>query len=133
MKKNLSAVIFSVSIIVAALILGGAFINRNAANETISVTGLCRNNFTSDLIVWEGRFTKHNSDLKKAYSGLNEDKKIIQNYLLSKGISEEEIVFSAVSTEKNTTANYSDDGKYMGQKFTGYKLTQRVEIQSKNV
>jgi len=133
MKKHINALIFSLSIVLAALILGLAFINRNSSTETISVTGLSKVDFTSDLIAWEGSFNKHNYDLKAAYSALKEDKEIIADYLVSKGVSPDEIVFSSVSTRRNTTAKYSNDGKYMGDKFTGYTLTQSVEIQSKDV
>lgn len=133
MKKNLNALFVSIAIIVSALILGQAFLNRNTPGETISVTGLSKVDFTSDLIVWEGSFNKHNMDLKKAYADLNKDKAIIIDYLTSKGVPKDEIVFSAVSTRKNTRAKYSDDGKYIGDTFTGYTLTQSVEIQSKDV
>ncbi len=133
MKKNLSSLLIGVSIVLAALILASAFLNRNAASETISVTGLSKVDFTSDLIVWEASFNKNNYDLKKAYTELDKDKEIVLDYLKSKGISEDEIVFSAVNTRRNTRSNYSDDGKYIGDKFTGYTLTQKVEIQSKKV
>lgn len=133
MKKNLSSLLIAISIVLAALILGITFLNRNAATETISVTGLSKVDFTSDLIVWEASFKKNNFDLKEAYIDLNKDKDIVLNYLKTKGIEEDEIVFSAVSTQRNTHSKYSDDGKYIGNVFTGYTLTQKVEIQSKKV
>ena len=133
MKKNLSSLLIGISIVLAALILGAAFLNRNAASETISVTGLSKVNFNSDLIVWEASFNKNNYDLKKAYTELDKDKDIVLKYLRSKGIEESEIVFSAVNTQRNTRSNYSDEGKYIGDKFTGYTLSQNVEIQSKKV
>ena len=133
MKKTLNSLLFSIAIIAAAFILGQAFLNRNTPNETIAVTGSCKMDFTSDLIVWEGSFSKQNMDLKKAYTELNADKEIILDYLTSKGIPESEIVFSAVSSQKNSSPKYTEDGKYIGQTFTGYTLTQSVEIQSKDV
>ncbi len=58
MKNNLTAIIFGLSIVLAAYLLGNAFMNRNKAEGTISVTGLGKADFTSDLIVWEGSFSK---------------------------------------------------------------------------
>lgn len=133
MKKTINSLLFALAIVVAAFILGNAFVNRNTANETITVTGLSKMDFTSDLIVWEGDFNKQNYDLKTAYGQLDKDKKIIQDYLISKGIAKDHIVFSSVKSQKNNTPHYSDDGKYMGNRFTGYTLSQTVEIQSKDV
>ena len=132
-KRSLNALLYSLAIIAAAVILGQALLNRNTANETISVTGSSKMDFTSDLIVWEGSFSKQNMDLKKAYTELNADKKIVLDYLTSKGIPEDEIVFSAVSSQKNNSPKYTADGKYIGQTFTGYTLRQSIEIQSKDV
>ena len=77
MKNHLSALLFALSIIAAAVILGNAFLNRNKSNHKVSVTGLGEADFTSDLIVWEGVFNKDNTDLRQAYMDLDEDKKII--------------------------------------------------------
>ncbi|HLW20174.1 MAG TPA: SIMPL domain-containing protein, partial [Cyclobacteriaceae bacterium] len=94
MKNSISAVIFAISIIVAAVILGNAFLNRNKSDHKISLTGLGEMDFTSDLIVWEGVFNKDNTDLRQAYADLDRDKKIIIDYLKSKGIEESGFVFS---------------------------------------
>ena len=133
MKKHLSAIIFGIAIVIAAYLLGHAVINRNNAQGSISVTGLGNADFTSDLIVWEGYFSRENIDLKQAYKDLEADKAIITDYLTGKGITKEEIVFKAVTSRNNTRSKYSTDGKYMGEEFLGYVLTQSLQIDSKNV
>ena len=133
MKKNLSAIVFAISIVAASIILGNAVINRNKKAGTISVTGLGETNFTSDLIVWEARFSQVNKDLKQAYADLKTDKETISEYLISKGLSDSVIIFNAVNTDKNMKQNYSTDGKYLGQEFIGYTLSQTVQINSKEV
>ncbi|MCF6214270.1 MAG: SIMPL domain-containing protein [Flavobacteriaceae bacterium] len=133
MKKNLNAIVFAIAIIIAAVILGDAYVNRNKAKGSISVTGLGSKNFTSDLIVWEGNFTSESSELKTAFNNLEKDKKIILNYLIGKGIDKSQIVFDAVSTSKNQREKYSSSGKYMGMEFLGYHLTQKLSIESKDV
>lgn len=132
MKWSFSALVFSLAIVIASIVLGNAFMNRNK-NGSIEVTGLGKADFTSDLIVWEGSFSKESSDLKAAFNGLEKDKKIIEQYLLSKGIKKEELVFKAVNSRKNTREKYSSDGKYMGREFLGYVLTQSLQIDSKDV
>ncbi len=133
MKKNLNAIVFAVAIIIAAVILGNAYVNRNKSNGSIEVTGLGTTNFTSDLIVWEGSFSNENRDLKAAFNNLKRDKKIILDYLISKGINKDQIVFNAVQSSKNTKEKYSTDGKYIGVEFLGYILTQRLSIESTEV
>lgn len=133
MKNNLTAIIFGLSIVLAAYLLGNAFMNRNKPDGTISVTGLGKADFTSDLIVWEGSFSKESFDLKQAYSDLERDKKIISEYLTAKGIKAEELVFNAVNSMKNTRSKYTDDGKYIGDEFLGYILTQSLQIESSDV
>ena len=97
------------------------------------MTGLGEANFTSDLIVWEARFSQINKDLKQAYADLKTDKETISEYLISKGLSDSVIIFNAVNTDKNMKQNYSTDGKYLGQEFIGYTLSQTVQINSKEV
>lgn len=133
MKNNLTALVFSLAIVIAAVVLGNAYMNRSKAEGTISVTGLGQSDFSSDLIVWEGSFNKVNRDLKQAYSDLEMDKSTITKYLTEKGIDPENLVFKAVQTNKNTRSLYSPDGDYMGEEFTGYTLTQRLQIDSKQV
>ncbi len=133
MKNNINSIVFAIAIIIASVVLGNAYINRNKSEGTISVTGLGKTDFTSDLIVWEGEFAKENTDLKQAYSDLEADKKIIAEYLASKGIGSKLIVFSATKTHRNTKRNYSNKGDYLGEEFIGYTLRQTVQINSKNV
>lgn len=133
MKNTLTAVIFGAAIIAAAYLLGDSFINRNAKSKVLSITGLGETDFTSDLIVWEGSFQKQNMNLKIAYAALAEDKVAVQEYLVSKGINTDNIVFNAVKTRENTQSKYGNDGSYQGQEFLGYELSQSIKIESNDV
>ncbi len=133
MTKHLSALLFSMAIIIAAALLGKAYFDRSRPSSIISVTGLGETNFTSDLIVWEGRFQTENADLSAAYAQLEADKALIKTYLENNGVAADAIVFSAVSTRENNRARYSSDGRYIGEDFIGYVLSQQVEIESTEV
>jgi hypothetical protein len=133
MKNNLSAFVFAVAIILASVVFSYAFINRNQSSNTISVTGLGKTDFTSDLIVWEGSFEKQSTNLKTAFTELEKDKQIIKTYLLEKGLPEAAIIFQAVNTRENNRTLYSDDGRYIGQEFLGYVLSQTLKIESQEV
>ena len=133
MKTNLSSILFSIAIVIAAIVLGNAVINRNRPQGTINVTGLGEQNFTSDLIVWEGNFSRESSELKSAYENLERDRNAVTQYLKSKGIPEDQLVFNAVSTMPMYQQNYTSSGTYAGQTFTGYQLSQTLVIESKEV
>jgi uncharacterized protein len=133
MKKHLHPVVFAIAIIIAAIVLGHAYTNRNRSEGSISVTGLGEQDFVSNLIVWDGNFTKENKNLKQAYSDLAKDKKTIGEYLNSKGIDAKSIVFSSVQTSQDTKKNYTRNGEFIGEEFAGYILTQSVQITSQEV
>ena len=130
--KYLTAIIFSIAIIIAAYFLGNSYVSRANPDGVISVTGSGSENFTSDLIVWEGTYSRMNPNLEQAYNNLNEDKETVRNYLLEKGIKEENIVFNSVNTMEQRENQYQN-GNYVGSIFKGYELTQSVKIESNDV
>jgi hypothetical protein len=133
MKSYLNALTIAVSVVLTALIFSHAFKNRNKTNDTISVTGLGKKDFVSDLIVWSGSFNRQSRELKEAYALLDKDRETIKSYLVSKGLASENIVFSAVNIEQKYEDLYQDDGRIHKRIFTGYVLYQSVQIESKDV
>jgi hypothetical protein len=130
--KHLSAIIFGLAIVIAAYFLGNAYVKRAQPPHIISVTGLGNEDFTSDLIVWEGSFSANNFELKLAFEELNRDKEIVRDYLVSKGIKAENIIFNSVQTLEQVDNKY-DNGNYVGSVFKGYQLLQSIQIESSDV
>lgn len=133
MKTSHAILAFALTMLLSVWIASNAFINRNQSSETISVTGLGKKAFDSDLIVWNSSFSRKSMLLKEAYAALDNDRKIIKDYLNSKGIGTNEIIFSAVSINKEYDSSYDQYGNQRSQVFTGYNLLQNVQIESKNV
>jgi uncharacterized protein len=133
MKKHLTPAIFALAIIISAAILGNSIVNRNKKTGTVDVTGLGEQNFTSDLVVWEGNFSRESFEIKDAYTDLEKDRKAVTNYLVEKGIPQEQIIFKAVNTNPQYQQNYNNNGNYMGQTFLGYQLNQSIQIESNDV
>jgi len=133
MKSYTNAIIFGVAIVVSSIFLGKAYKDRTKTDGEIRVTGLGNTDFSSDLIVWEGRYGAQNRDLKQAYTTLENNKTIISEYLENKGISKNQLIYSAVTTNKRNKSIYSQSGDYIGQEFIGYELIQSVQIESKEV
>jgi hypothetical protein len=130
--KHITAIIFGVAIVLAAYFLGNAYVERANPPQVISVTGLGNENFTSDLIVWEGRFSAFNTVLTSAFEQLNQQKEIVKEYLVSKGINADNIIFNSVQTVEQRDNKY-ENGNFVGSTFRGYELIQSVQIESTNV
>jgi len=130
--KYISAIIFAIAIVLASYFLGNAYVERAQPKGVISVTGSGSENFTSDLIVWEGKFSRTFPNLKQAFEDLESDKEIVKEYLISKGIKSENIVFNSVQTIEQQENQYQN-GNYVGSIFKGYELNQSVKIESVDV
>jgi len=133
MRILYSSIILGISLIIAFWVAGAAFKYKYKSEETIVVTGLAEKDFVSDLIVWNGSYERKSMDLKAAYAELKEDEKAIRKYLTSKGVNENEILFSAVNINKEFSEKMDPNGRRLGQEFSGYNLMQTVSIESKDI
>lgn len=133
MKPITTAAIIGISAIIAFYIVARAYKYRSTTMETIVVTGLAEKDFNSDLIVWNGSYSRKSMDLKTAYADLKKDEDAIRNYLVKKGIDNNEMVFSAVNINKQFSPQLDANGRNIGQQFSGYNLQQTVKVESANV
>jgi hypothetical protein len=133
MKNNWSSVIIGIAIVITALVFANAFKDRNKKSNSISVPGLGSKDFVSDLIVWSGYFTKKNMNLKDAYADLDKDRESIKKYLGAKGISPENMIFSAVEIQKEFDEEFDNNGRKTKTVFSGFRLQQNIQIESRDV
>jgi hypothetical protein len=127
-----SVLIGAAALIVCVLIASQAITSRRTTGTVITVYGLGTKDFVSDLIVWEGSFSRRHLDLKTAYADLDRDKDAVRRYLLAKGVKENEIVFSAVAIAKEFAQLNGAPGTEK-TRFTGYRLTENVSVESNEV
>ncbi len=133
MKPYIKTALICLTALIGVGVLAGAYKYKFRAQETITVTGLAEKDFVSDQIVWSGNYSRKMMDLKAAYAQLKADEQTIRNYLLSKGVNESEIVFSAVGIEKEFDTRYDAEGRTIGTDFSGYKLMQSVSVDSRDI
>lgn len=133
MKPHLNTIIVALAVVIAALFIGGAYAKRGKTNDSISVTGLGEESFTSDLIVWKASFSTSGADLKQASADLKIKRDKIKNYLVRKGLKENEIVFNSVNIQKMYNNTYDNYGNIQSSYFSGYNLSQTVRVESKEV
>ena len=133
MKILIASAILGLSAVIAFWIAASAIKYRAKSTETIIVTGLAEKDFISDLIVWNGSYSRKSLELKSAYATLKQDENKIRQYLKGKGIAESAMVFSSVEINKEFATRTDENGRQIEQNFTGYNLTQVVKVESGNV
>jgi len=131
--RTLTAAIIGLAFIIGLFIVARAYKYRSTSQDTIIVTGSAEKDFVSDLVVWSGSYSRKSLDLKSAYAQLKDDEKIIRDYLHSKGLSDTSMVFSSVNIIKEFNYKTDQNGRALGQEFSGYNLTQTVRIESGEV
>ncbi len=133
LRPYLSSLILAVAVVATAFILTDAFRHRHQSSHAIRVTGLGSQDFVSDLIVWSGSFSQKSLNLKEAYAALDRDRDRINRYLTSKGVAADQVVFSSVRIDRDFDYQFDSYGNRMSSVFTGYRLTQNVQIESPEV
>ncbi|CAN5165328.1 SIMPL domain-containing protein [soil metagenome] len=133
MRTVLAAAVIGLSLIIAFYLISHAYKYKFISSETISVTGLAEKDFVSDLIVWNGSYSKKYMELRAAYTALKADEIAVRKYLQNKGISENEMIFSSVEINKEFDTRTDENGRTTGQIFTGYNLKQNITIESSDV
>ena len=144
--KNLSphatialGVVVAVALFSAAIFFSasGRYFFSTSYKSDIAVTGSASMDFTSDLVVWHGSFKNQDMDLKDAYALIKKDRAVIEEYLLSKGVKENEFAFLSIDIDKRykTKNHFNDEGDVVDREsiFNGYELSQQVQITSNNI
>jgi len=120
----------AIGIIISTVIISNTVTRIKLANQTITVKGYAEKRIKSDLIVWKGFFTVRGSQLTETYALLDRDLSLVKEYLVSKGIAENEIVVSSIRTR--TIYGRDAQGRPTDQ-VSGYELEQQVEVRSNQV
>ena len=132
MKDHVNTMLIALAIIISTVTLSDAIIKRYSMDNGISVTGLGSRNFVSDLIIWQSSVSARASNLKEAYALIEQRKQSVKEYLVKKGVKSNELEISSIDIEKEFQTMYESNGTSYSQ-FIGYKLTQRIRVESGNV
>ncbi len=133
-NRWLGSFFIAIAVVVAAVQISGAWKKTHPTEEyVISVTGMANQDFQSDLIVWSSSFTRTAPTMKDAYEQLKRDAGIIREYIHSKGVNDNDVVFSSVNIKRNYKTIRNDKGMEINQEFEGYSLWQSVKIESHEI
>lgn len=121
----------AIGLIVSSMILSWAYTGTKKSEEAITVTGSAKKRIKSDLVVWNAGASVQSTQLADAYKQIAEHTPQIKKYLLEKGIPEDQITVSAISTVPvKKTVTY---GEEQSSEIVGYELKQEVTVTSSDV
>lgn len=130
--KLIIACIATIGFIIAACIFANAYKYKFKIGETINVTGNAKKDFESDIVKWSADFSKKSLNLSDASEELKRDRELVKNFLIQRGIKENEIVFDAVNITRDFSYHTDANGNSYNT-FTGFSLSQSVSIESKDL
>lgn len=125
-----SGTAMAIGLVLAAFIFGWFYSSAKKGDEAITVTGSAKRRITSDLVVWNAGVSWQAPQLSEAYRQLADSIPKIKQYLISKGLTEEQMTVSAITT---TTLKRRDADGNETAEITGYSLSQQIEVRSTDV
>ena len=120
-------------IISAGLLAYGLSRFRSVESHTIGATGSASVDFESDLIIWRGSFDTHAETTDMAFRQIKKDAASVKDYLIEKGVKEDEIVLSSISVTRTQRDVYNEQGDYRYSEFDGYDMSQTITVTSNDV
>lgn len=120
----------AIGLVISSVIIGWAFVKTRKVEDAIAVTGSARKRIKSDLFVWTAAVTYQSPKLADAYKAVSENIPRVKQYLISKGIAENQITISSIST---TPLKKINENGVESSEITGYSLRQQLEVRSPEV
>jgi uncharacterized protein len=125
-----AGVALALGLILSSLIFGWFFVKSKKGDDAVTVTGSAKKRIKSDLVVWSAGVTSQSAQLTDAYRQLSESIPRVRQYLIGKGIAENQITISSIQT---TTLKKQDDNGIETSEIVGYSLRQYLEVRSNEV
>ena len=120
----------AVALVLSSIVGAWAYTHAKSGEQTITVTGSARKRIKSDLVIWRAAVTYQATQLSEAYKSLSDNIPRVKQYLISKGIPEDQITISSISS---TTMHAKDNEGNETGAITGYSLRQELEVRSNDV
>lgn len=110
-------------------LLGNAAIVYKQLERSVTVKGLSEREFNANIVIWPIQFTRTANDLESLYISIENSTSKIEQFLLTKGISQEELTFTSPSITDKSVQQYGNDRK---PEFR-YTAFQTVIVYSKKI
>ena len=124
----------AVALVLSSIVGAWAYTHAKQGDQTVTVTGSARKRIKSDLVIWKASVSYQAPQLADAYKSLSDNVPRVKQYLISKGIPENQITTSSITTKTIQAKGRDSEGNELetGQ-ITGYILQQDIEVRSNDV
>jgi hypothetical protein len=120
----------ALGLIISSLILGWSYTGAKKGDDAITVTGSAKKRIKSDLVVWSAGVSAEGAALTESYKKLSDITPRVKEYLLGKGIPENQMTISSITTTPRK--GHDSDGNETTE-IIGYSLSQQIEVRSNDV
>src|SRR5687768_13872699 len=112
-----AGVALAIGLVMSSVIFGWFYSKTKKGDEAINVTGSAKKRIKSDLVVWSAGVSAQSPQLTDAYRQLSDSVPRIKQYLVDKGIAEDQMTVSSIMT---TTLKRQDANGNETSDITGY-------------
>ncbi|WP_105902699.1 SIMPL domain-containing protein [Vibrio gangliei] len=91
--------------------LSSAAIAYKQFERSVTVKGLAEKEVTADVVIWPIQFTLATNDLQELYNQVDRNSEKIKAFLLLKGVSPEEMSFSAPNITDKSAQQWGDNSR----------------------
>jgi hypothetical protein len=120
----------AIGMVLSSGVFGWFYAKTKKSDDAITVTGSAKKRIRSDLVVWSAGVSTQSPQLSDAYKQISDSIPKIRKYLVDKGIPENQIQVSAIST---VTLHKQDENGRQLNEISGYSLSQSVSVTSNDV
>lgn len=120
----------AVALVLSSIIGAWAYTHAKKSDESVTVTGSAKKRIKSDLVIWRAGVSYQDPQLASAYKALSDNIPRVKQYILSKGVPEDQITVSSITS---TTLHDKDSDGNESAKITGYSLRQEIQVRSGDV
>jgi len=120
----------AVALVLSSIVGAWAYTHAKNGDQVITVTGSARKRIKSDLVVWRAGVSYQAPELSDAYKALTDNVPKVKQYLISKGVAENQITISSISS---TTLHEKNSNGEETSQITGYSLRQELMVRSNDV
>lgn len=124
----LKALILGLGIAWGGFFPGYFYYKTHYNNNTVTVKGLAEMNVQADLAVWDIKFVTTNNSLQEAQKKIEEQKRLVTDFLLEQGFTQDEIQIGRLETNDLDTNPYRDKSA-----TSRYILNQYMVLKSSKV
>jgi len=128
---------FGVAFVIATYVAASTWerVRTRPPERTIQVTGSAKKRIRSDQIGWSAEVAVQNQDRTIAYQELSGHMKAVLAYLSAHGVQEDEMRVGFVTVREvwDTETVRTGDERIQRKVFRGYRLSQNVSVNSRDV